>query len=72
MNATERRIAGFIDKYAPEIAAQLRDARQRLRAHFPRGVEMVFDNYNALVVVKMEVGKQRPRRPAVAAKKAKA
>jgi hypothetical protein len=49
MNATERRIAGFIDKYAPEIAAQLRDARQRLRAHFPRGVEMVFDNYNALV-----------------------
>ena len=49
MNATERRIAGFIDKYTPEIAAQLRDARQRLRARFPRGVEMVFDNYNALV-----------------------
>ncbi len=47
--ATERRIAGFVDKYTPEIAAQLRDARQRLRAHFPRGVEMVFDNYNALV-----------------------
>ena len=47
--ATERRIAGFIDKYTPAIAAQLRDARQRLRAHFPRGVEMVFDNYNALV-----------------------
>jgi len=47
--ATERRIAGFVDKYAPEIAAQLRDARQRLRAQFPQGVEMVFDNYNALV-----------------------
>jgi len=47
--ATERRIAGFIDKYTPAIAAQLRDARQRLRARFPRGVEMVFDNYNALV-----------------------
>jgi len=47
--ATERRIAGFVDKYTPAIAAQLRDARQRLRAHFPRGVEMVFDNYNALV-----------------------
>ena len=47
--ASERRIAGFIDKYTPRIAAQLRDARQRLRAHFPRGVEMVFDNYNALV-----------------------
>ena len=49
MTATERRIAGFVDKYSPAIAAQLRDTRQRLRAHFPRGVEMVFDNYNALV-----------------------
>ena len=47
--ATERRIAAFIDRYTPAIAAQLRDARQRLRARFPRGVEMVFDNYNALV-----------------------
>ena len=47
--AGERRIAAFVDKYTPAIAAQLRDARRRLRAHFPRGVEMVFDNYNALV-----------------------
>jgi len=46
---TERRIEAFVAKYTPAIAAQLRDARQRLRAHFPRGVEMVFDNYNALV-----------------------
>ena len=49
MNATERRIESFVAKYTPVIAGQLRDARQRLRAHFPRGVEMVFDNYNALV-----------------------
>ena len=49
MTNIEHRIAGFIDKYTPAIAAQLRDARQRLRAHFPHGVEMVFDNYNALV-----------------------
>jgi hypothetical protein len=48
-DAVEHRIAAFVDKYTPAIAAQLRDARQRLRAHFPRGVEMVFDNYNALV-----------------------
>jgi len=48
--ATERRIEAFVAKYTPEIAAQLRDARRRLRAHFPRGVEMVFDNYNALVL----------------------
>ena len=49
MDDTERRIATFVDRYTPAIAAHLRDARQRLRAHFPRGVEMVFDNYNALV-----------------------
>ncbi len=49
MNEVERRIAAFVDKYTPTIAAQLRDARRRLRARFPRGVEMVFDNYNALV-----------------------
>ena len=48
-DATERRIESFVAEYTPAIAAQLRDARQRLRAHFPRGVEMVFDNYNALV-----------------------
>ena len=46
---TEARIEAFVSKYTPAIAAQLRDARRRLRAHFPRGVEMVFDNYNALV-----------------------
>jgi len=45
----EARIATFLAKYTPAIEAQLRDARRRLRAHFPRGAEMVFDNYNALV-----------------------
>jgi hypothetical protein len=50
MNDTEARIEDFIAKYTPAIAAQLRDARRCLRAHFPRGVEMVFDNYNALVL----------------------
>ncbi|GAA0743418.1 DUF1801 domain-containing protein [Ideonella azotifigens] len=42
-------IDGFLARYTPEIEAQLRDARARLRAHFPRGFELVFDNYNALV-----------------------
>jgi hypothetical protein len=47
--AVESRIDTFLAKYTPEIEAQLRDTRARLRAAFPRGVEMVFDNYNALV-----------------------
>ncbi|MGJ7531015.1 DUF1801 domain-containing protein [Variovorax sp. GB1P17] len=45
----EPQIATFLAKYSPAIEAQLRDARQRLQAFFPRGFELVFDNYNALV-----------------------
>ncbi len=47
--AVESEIATFLSRYTPEIEAQLREARQRLRAAFPRGFELVFDNYNALV-----------------------
>jgi hypothetical protein len=35
-----------------------------MRAHFPRGYELIFDNYNALVSAK-----QRPRRPAAPVRK---
>jgi len=45
----ESQIAAFLARYTPAIEAQLRDARTRLRAAFPRGFELVFDNYNALV-----------------------
>ncbi|MBV8379647.1 MAG: DUF1801 domain-containing protein [Paucibacter sp.] len=45
----ETAIESFIAKYTPEIAAELRAARRRLRAHFTHGHELVFDNYNALV-----------------------
>jgi hypothetical protein len=44
-----RTIAGFLAKYTPEIAGQLREARKHLAKHFPRGFELVYDNYNALV-----------------------
>ncbi|MEO8059910.1 MAG: DUF1801 domain-containing protein [Burkholderiales bacterium] len=51
MNSTtiESRVDEFLGKYSPAIEAQLRDARARLRASFPRGFELIFDNYNALV-----------------------
>ena len=45
----ESQIARFLAKYSPAIAEQLREARKRLRASFPRGFELVYDNYNALV-----------------------
>ncbi len=49
VSAVESQIAVFLAKYTPAIEIQLRDARARLRAMFPRGFELVFDNYNALV-----------------------
>lgn len=45
----ERQIASFLAKYSPEVEAQLKEARRRLRSLFPHGYELVFDNYNALV-----------------------
>ncbi len=48
-SATELQIAVFLGKYTPAVEAQLREARSRLRAMFPRGFELIFDNYNALV-----------------------
>jgi hypothetical protein len=46
---TEAEIAAFLGRYTPAIEAQLREARSRLCAMFPRGFELVFDTYNALV-----------------------
>ena len=47
--STEAEIATFLAKYSPEITAQLSGARTKLQALFPRGCELVYDNYNALV-----------------------
>lgn len=47
--SVEARIAGFIERFSPAIAAQLQSARGKLQALFPRGCELVYDNYNALV-----------------------
>ena len=44
-------ISGFLAKYSPEIAAQAGEAREHLSKNFPRGFELVYDNYNALVFV---------------------
>jgi hypothetical protein len=39
-----------MSRYRPEIAATARAALVRLRRQVPGAVEMVYDNYNALVV----------------------
>lgn len=42
-------ISDFLAKYAPDIAEQLRETREHLVTHFPRGFELIYDNYSALV-----------------------
>jgi hypothetical protein len=41
-------LAKFIGRYSPEIARAFEAARRKMRAHVPRGYELVYDNYNAL------------------------
>ena len=45
----ESATAQFLAKYTTEIARQLQAAREHLALHFPRGFELVYDNYNAFV-----------------------
>ena len=46
--SNESEIRVFLGEYMPKIAAQVQDARRRLAKLFPRGFELVYDNYNAL------------------------
>ena len=48
MTSTQNQIAQFIAKYSPSVATQFRSARAHIRKLFPRGFELVYDNYNAL------------------------
>jgi hypothetical protein len=45
-----RALEAFLAKYSPEIAEQVGTARAHLAKLFPRGFELVYDNYNALAI----------------------
>jgi len=45
-----RQLNLFLDRFSPEIAAKARAARATLRRQLAGAVEMVYDNYNALVI----------------------
>ena len=45
-----RQWAAFLAKYDPEVAAVATAALPRLRKAIPGAIELVYDNYNALVV----------------------
>ncbi|HEX6750531.1 MAG TPA: DUF1801 domain-containing protein [Longimicrobium sp.] len=46
----QAQLDGFLAKYTPEVTAEAVAALERLRAQVPGAVEMVYDNYNALVI----------------------
>jgi hypothetical protein len=48
--SAEQRLAEFLRKYDPAIAASAREVRARLQALLPGALELVYDNYNALVI----------------------
>jgi hypothetical protein len=49
-SSTEALLAKFIGRYTPEVAALAKAVLTKMRARLPGAVQMVYDNYNALVV----------------------
>ena len=50
MKPAEEQLANFLAKYSPEMQKTTKAARRKMRALFPRSIEIVYDNYNALVI----------------------
>ena len=48
MDAQEQ-FEGFLRKYQPGVAAQAKKSLAKLRKLIPNAIEMVYDNYNALL-----------------------
>jgi hypothetical protein len=46
----ERQLAKFIAKFSPEMGQLIRLARAKMRAFLPQALELVYDNYNFLVI----------------------
>jgi hypothetical protein len=45
-----RQLAAFLARYSPDIRKKARAAIVKVRARLPGAVELVYDNYNALVI----------------------
>ena len=45
-----QQLKGFLGRCSPEVAAVGKAARTKLRKRLPGAVEMVYDNFNALVI----------------------
>src|SRR5882672_1088977 len=45
----QEQFEGFLRKYQPGVAAEAKKSLAKLRKLIPNAIEMVYDNYNALV-----------------------
>ena len=50
LSEPEKQLAGFIDKFEPELAERIRSVRATLRKRLPTAYELVYDNYNFFVI----------------------
>jgi len=48
--APEKQLTEFMSKYTPEIRSLANEVLEKMRKRLPGSVELVYDNYNALVV----------------------
>jgi hypothetical protein len=48
--SAEDQLAGFLAAYAPDVAAVAMEVVEKLRPSLPGTTEMVYDNYNGLVI----------------------
>ena len=48
MVSAASQLSALVSRYSPAVARQFRTARSSIRKYFPRGYELVFENFNAL------------------------
>jgi hypothetical protein len=50
MSTAQQQLDAFLEKFNPDIAAQARAVLDRVREFVPGAIELVYDNYQALVI----------------------
>ena len=50
MSTAQQQLDAFLEKFNPDIAAQARAVVDRVREFVPGAIELVYDNYQALVI----------------------
>src|SRR5262245_2582309 len=48
--SARQQLEGFLDEFTPDVAAVARSALKKVRKQLPPSVELVYDNYNGLVI----------------------